>query len=246
MVMPLLSEGEQLGVDLISEPEVGTLPPLGSAQRTRQRVVDKWKTTLNIGPLAARDVEWRDPFYDNRHEILVAFDVDYEKLEKELVTERRAKCTRLYHSIIATGLVFCFFWFLAVGLSDLGLYITITGICIFSRFALRYAASMKTKEMILLMRRHIAITKEGVCLDDSDEPGSLNLVRRQVIKFGSIVKCCVKDVGWFRPSYRVWIYPEGTEDGNAACRAYSIRGLVNGQEFVDIVQAMADRASNVG
>lgn len=235
MVLALLSEGEPVVVDAISEPDVDPL---------RQRFQAKGKCNPDTLPDIARDVEWIDRFYEERKEVLIAFDIDYEKLEHELVAEWRAKCAGVYRSIGIVGL-FCFLWLVVFefGLWFMALCMT-PFLC--SLFAvscdtvLQYVSSFKTKEMILLMRRHIAITKEGVCLDDSDELGSLNLVRRQVIKFDSIAKCCVKDVGWFRPSYRVWIYPEGTEPCNAACSAYSIRGLVNGQEFADIVQAMVD------
>jgi hypothetical protein len=242
LVISLLSEGEPV-VDANTEPDIEAMVQIVSTP-LGQRFQAKCKSNPGILPEIACDVEWSDRFYEKRKKVLLAFDIDYEKLERELVTEWRAKCTRLFYSIGTVGLccvpgllIFDFALFFVAFAVMPFLFILVAPT---SESALQYVSSIKTKEMILLMRRHIAITKDGVCLDDSDEPGSLNLVRRQVIKLDSIAKCCVKDVGWFRPSYRVWIYPEGTEDGNAACRAFSIRGLVNGQEFADIVQAMAD------
>jgi hypothetical protein len=242
MVLALLSEGEPVVVDAISEPDVETMAQL-ELDPLRQRFQAKGKCNPDTLPDIARGLAWSDRFYEERKELLIAFDIDYEKLEHELVAEWRAKCAGVYHSIGIVGLC-CFLWLVVeFGLWFMALTMT-PFLCYLYAVScdtvLQYVSSFKTKEMILLMRRHIAITKEGVCLDDSDELGSLNLVRRQVIKFDSIAKCCVKDVGWFRPSYRVWIYPEGTEPCNAACSAYSIRGLVNGQEFADIVQAMVD------
>jgi hypothetical protein len=242
MVIALLSEGEPVVVDAV-EPDVETVAQLELAP-LRQRF--QANTRCNFDSLAeiARDVEWSDRFYENRKEVLLAFDIDYDKLERELAADWRTTCTRVYYSIGIVGL-FCF-WFLVIAFGLWFMAIPTTPflyglLAACSNSVVRYMSSFKTKEMILLMHRHIAITKDGVCVDDSDEPESLNLVRRQVIKFDSMAKCCVKDVGWFRPSYRVWIYQEETELANAACLAYSIRGLVNGQEFADIVQAMVDQ-----
>jgi hypothetical protein len=52
--------------------------------------------------------------------------------------------------------------------------------CLF--FYIVLAEIERRKHMLRIQRRHIAVTRRGICFDHVDVPGGKNLIRRTLIK----------------------------------------------------------------
>jgi hypothetical protein len=202
-------------------------------------------------PDAARNISWNDPFYENNPDIIAAFDVNSKKL-LEIYVGRTL-----------------FAWFILIATFLLGLILSFAikgGAACWGFFWMPIAVSIFVvgavkKEIYMLERRHVAVARRGVYLDETDEPGSSHLARRTVLKFDSIVSCSVYETGWSRPHYNVVIL---TPNPNAPINidpnvvvplppihiSHNVTGLSNGQAFVDLVAAMMERSkqasSNTG
>jgi hypothetical protein len=204
-------------------------------------------------PAAARNISWNDPFYENNPDIIAAFDVNSKKL-REIYVGRKLIAWFILIATILLGLIlsfaikggavcWVFFW------SPIAVSIFVVG-------------TVK-KEIYMLERRHVAVARCGVYLDETDEPGSSHLARRTVLKFDSIVSCSVHETGWSRPHYNVVIVTSNPNtpinpDPNVVvpqpihisyCQ-HNVTGLSNGQAFVDLVAAMMEwskqASSNTG
>jgi hypothetical protein len=106
----------------------------------------------------------------------------------------------------------------------------------------------------MLGRRHVAVARCGVYLDETDEPGGTTLARRVILKFDSIVSC---SISFTPPYYSVVIVTRNTNKPTTASEevvpehnSHNVTGLLNGQVFVDLVSTMMDRSkqasSNTG
>jgi hypothetical protein len=84
-----------------------------------------------------------------------------------------------------------------------------------------------------MLRRHVAIARRGVYVDDADQPHSLRLARRQVIALDTINGCQVDEVGWFLPSYQVEV--KHVPPNERALQSLILEGLVDAQAFADVL-----------
>jgi hypothetical protein len=196
-------------------------------------------------PDAARGgITWNDPLYTNNPDIIAAFDFNWNML-RELYDGRRLVAWFFLIASILLGLVLSFAvesgsvcWFF--------LWMPISGSIV--------VVGLMRKEVYMVGRRHVAVARRGVYLDETDESGSSHLARRTVLKFDSIVSCSIHETGWTRPHYNVVILTPNPNkptnpDPNVVVPehiSHNVTGLRNGQAFVDLVSAMMEAASNTG
>jgi hypothetical protein len=191
---------------------------------------------------AARSISWNDPFYANDPDIIAAFHFNSNDL-REIYVGRE-----------------WFGWFMLIVWILVGIFLSFAtkiGWNCWWFFWLPVVMSIGSiadakKEIFMLERRHVAVARSGVYLDETDEPGSASLARRTIIKFESIVSCRIKEAGCARPLYSVVIrtpYTTTTKPSTPASAkadpeyiAHTVTGLSNGQAFVDLVSAMMKRA----
>jgi TM2 domain-containing membrane protein YozV len=109
------------------------------------------------------------------------------------------------------------------------------------------------KEKYMVERRHVAVARRGVYVDETDEPGSSSLAKRTVLRFDSIVSCGVQDTVCAPDSYSVVIMTRNTDKPTTSDAkvvpehiSHNVTGLLNGQAFVDLVSAMMEASSNIG
>jgi hypothetical protein len=191
-------------------------------------------------PDFARGIAWNDPFYESDQEVIAAFDFSSNKI-REISVGRELFARFVMTTSILLG------WILSVANED-------GWICWFylcGPIAGSIAAIAEAKkEIYMLGRRHVAIARCGIYLDETDEPGFSSLAKRRVLKFDSIVSCRVHDTGCARPHYSVVIVTRNTDKPATADTSmlpkqisHTVTGLSNGQTFVDLVSAMMEHAS---
>jgi hypothetical protein len=218
------------------EPE--TILP-GVIQRRTSNGLENSET--NEGPVfdlpdTASGITWNDPFYRNNPDVIAAFDFHSNKLQQIYVGQGRFAFYFLIF-ILLLGLI------LSVRVEDglvcwLFLWMPVAGTII--------AIAYTRKELFMLGRRHVAVTRCGVYLDEADEPGSSHLAKRTVLKFDAIVSCIVQDTGCARPQYSVVISTRTTTTARGTVvpdYTYSVVGLLNGQTFADLVSAMVEQVT---
>jgi hypothetical protein len=167
-------------------------------------------------------VTWSDPFYENNKDVIAAFDMDYDYVRRVFSARRNAFvagaacCLLLSFVLYKTG----FFWGFCVLLC-----LPIPG--------LLGDAVKSNKSLHLMLRRHVAITRRGIYVDDADRPLSLRLARRQVIALDGIKSCRVDEVGWFLPSYQVVV--KHVSPNERLLQSFIPEGLVDAQAFADVL-----------
>jgi hypothetical protein len=158
-------------------------------------------------------VTWSDPFYENNKDVIAAFDMDYDNVRRIFSARRNsflagAACCLLLSFVMYKTV----FWF------SILLWITVVPL-------LGEAVDLN-KSLHLMLRRHVAITRHGIYVDDADRPHSLRLARRQVIALDTVSRCQVDEVGWFLPSYQVEV---------KHVVPLILEGLVDAQAFADVL-----------
>jgi hypothetical protein len=174
------------------------------------------KCDLNTIPLVARNMTWADSFYENFNydtdEIIAVFDIDWT------VYDYKGGTQLLYVSLF----IFCTLFF--------GLLFLIVAIII-----VLIIENKRRSNMFRLQRTHIAITHNGIHLDEVDVPGSTNLMCHAFIKFSNVKQCNgITEYGWTEQSTSHKILLLTKELSTAR----DIVGIKQQQKFVDIVNAM--------
>jgi hypothetical protein len=183
------------------------------------------KCDLNTIPLVARNMTWSDSFYENINydtdEIVVVFDIDRTVFDYKVVT------VVLYYWLIVLCNIYFGFLFLLVSLFLLVGIISIIEID-------------RRSNMLRLQRTHIAITHNGMYIDEVDTPGSTNLTRRTFITFSDIQQCLsITEYSWTEGSITHKIVLLMQEPRTVRY----IVGLKQQQKFIDIVNAMMVNSS---
>jgi hypothetical protein len=183
---------------------------------------------------AARRITWNDPFYENNPDIIAAFDINTEKLRVTYVGQQ--SCASF---LIALSLFNLFVFAVESGWSY-GLFLWMINLFM----SIAWLAGLQGK-IDMLGRRHVAVARCGVYLDEADEPGGTTLAKRTILKFDSIASCRVHDA--FEPTfYSVVIVARNANKSTTADEEvvpeHIVTGIMNGQAFVDLVSAMMERA----
>lgn len=256
-----------------AEPTAMLLQPL-----LKEDALAPGTTTVSDGSafserLRKMDQDWRDPFYsgdgNNRDEtVLASFDIDRDGVQNEIKSQLATVMTVIMRMLLAVILlcVLPFFWayweidtFLA---PVMFLVLFCIADAVFPSCDVTFINSQKpTKRMLMAQRRHVAIGRDGIYLDDADE-NNRHLARRRIIPFGAIATCHIKEVGFYRPCYIVVIttVPTPTDNGTKSTShqrrdvsggndelqaQYGIHGLCKVQAFVDVVHmAVAMKAQS--
>jgi hypothetical protein len=182
-----------------------------SRNHTSERQLFRSKCHPDEIPDVARDVTWYDSFYENDADVIVAFDMNYEMLDRSF---------NLY------VLISIFF----IPLYGIGIIFLI----------LLFGISLRNNESLYwrqyrLRRKHVAATRRGIYFDQVDEPGSGTIMVRAVIPYDLIDKMVVTvEKDNCHLNYTVTGYKKNRQ------RAFKIIGLVGTQKFVDIVEAMIE------
>jgi hypothetical protein len=215
-------------------------PEITGTGLTQRRTCKCFEHTNDGGALdvpdAARTITWNDPFYENNPEIVAAFDIDSNKLGE--IYEWRGLCAWCLLLLLVGFFIpvtstsgSAYWWFL---------WVPVPG----SIFVIVHAYKEKYK----VERRHVAVARRGVYLDETDEPGSSSLAKRTVLKFDSIASCRVHDMGYCAAAhYSVVIVTRNTNKPTTTSakvvpehNSHNVTGLLNGQAFVDLVSAMME------
>jgi hypothetical protein len=165
-------------------------------------------------------VTWSDPFYENNKDVIAAFDMDYDYVRRMFSARRNAFLAGAAFCLLLSVVLYkTVFWFSVL------LWITVVPL-------LGQAVDLN-KSLHLMLRRHVAIARRGVYVDDADQPHSLRLARRQVIALDTINGCQVDEVGWFLPSYQVKV--KHVPPNERALQSLILEGLVDAQAFAEIL-----------
>jgi hypothetical protein len=176
-------------------------------------------------PDVARDVTWYDSFYENDVDVIAAFDINHEMLDRN-----SALLLRLNYRIAAISI----------------LLIPLVGIGLFVLMVISIIIHEERMQIYRRQRTHVAIARQGIYHDLVDEPGSQVLMSRTVTSYDQIEKCMVHVAeGCWYIKYTVvvdskssgsFLFPVPGET------VFKVDGLVGTQKFVDIVKAMMERS----
>jgi hypothetical protein len=174
-------------------------------------------------PDVARDATWYDSFYENDADVIAAFDINHEMLD-------RNSALRLNYRIAAISV-------LLIPLFGLGLV------------PLLFCVIFILEERMQIYRRqrtHVAIARQGIYHDLVDEPGSQVLMSRTVTSYDQIEKCMVRvEEGCSYIKYTVVVDTKSSGSFFSPVpgeTVFKVDGLVGTQKFVDIVKAMMERS----
>lgn len=183
-------------------------------------------------PDAARGLSWDDPLYENDPDVIAAFDVAYEKIDR---SDRQRQI-----ALIAMGIpIICT---VSVIISDKWSFwsnlLALVALLVVAVAVVRKGAYRK-------QRLHVAVARRGVYVDEVAHPGICRLMRRQVIAYDRIIACTVEDRGWFWPTFNVVLMTgrEGTVPDDTPCNSVDIPGLEAPQTCVDIIKAVKMRSA---
>jgi hypothetical protein len=159
--------------------------------------------------------------YKNDKDVIAVFDIDYKKM---------AEIGRCKRDTMASG-VFggsCFMFVIALN-DDWQLnFLLWILVALLAWLAMHYITFV-----FQMLRRHNAIANRGVYIDDVDEPGSVRLVRRQIIALDAIEGCHVVVVGGCRPTYQAVIRAKVDHGLFAMVKEHVFPGLIEAQTFAD-------------
>jgi len=129
--------------------------------------------------------DWKDPFYDDDSDVIAIFLLDHEILDR--------KSQLFYHymslfAITVTSAV-CLLYFALPNymLAFFVLYLGAILLIVFPILILEERRERNRRE-----RTHIALTKRGIYVDESDAPGSKVLRQRTIYGFNEIRSCSVE------------------------------------------------------
>jgi hypothetical protein len=203
--------------------DVVAVTATASRNHTSERRLFRSKCHPDDIPDVARDATWYDSFYENDADVIAAFDINHEMLD-------RNSALRLSYRIAAISILLIPFF---------GLWL----------LPLLFSAVSILEERVQNYRRqrtHVAIARQGIYHDLVDKPGSQVLMSRTVTSYDQIDKCMVLVAeGCWYINYTVVVESKSTGSflfpvpGETV---FKLDGLVGTQKFVDIVKAMMERS----
>lgn len=208
------------------------------------------KCHVNDIPEVARGMTWNDPFYDaidqstsTNPEIIAAFDINrtfYDRSTYEIF-----KWFILIPMYSISLLPFCLMWGIA---SEFFYTYVIYGIFLSLFYVI--VDTQRHEKRLRINCTHIAISTNGVYIDEVESPGSHNIMSRARIAYDEIKKCQVRseyNCCHRSMNYKVIINTKDDREVNHEkgvsifIPSYIIEGLRKQQKFVDIVNAMMER-----
>jgi hypothetical protein len=213
----------QMVVGNDDDDEVVVVTTTATPNHSSERQLFRSKCHPNDIPDVARDVTWYDSFYENDADVIAAFDINHEMLDRN---------SMLYLYYLMAGI-----FILLIPLGGIGLI-----------FLLFIAEPIKAERIQNYRRRrtHVAIARQGIYFDQVDEPGSRTIMSRTFASYDQIHKCMVEvEEGCCHFKYYVVVeaknnYSSGFFSGKTL---FKVEGLVGTQKFVDIANAMIERSS---
>lgn len=165
-----------------------------------------------------------DPFYANDRTVIATFDVDYKKLD-----EAKEWLTILFLvPFVAIAVMFAL-------LPDptLGVVLTVVVLLVVILSRIGYY-----RNLYVSSRRRIAVSRNGVYMDETEGIDRTHLICRHSVMFKAIRSCRMENAGCIQSSYHVVI-----KEIVDACdeKDYFIIDLKEGPQFVDLVNAMVRR-----
>lgn len=136
-------------------------------------------------PETSCDDDCKDPFYDDEEDVLAVFLLDQEILNR--------KSKLFYHymalfSIVVTCGIFVLYFVMPPYI--FAFFVFYLGVIMFVVFPILILD--ERSERYRRERTHIAITRQGVYVDETDEPGSKILRHRTIHCFNEIRHCSVE------------------------------------------------------
>jgi hypothetical protein len=136
-------------------------------------------------PETSGDVDWKDPFYDEEEDVMAVFLLDHEILDRK--SKLFYDYMALFSIVVTCGIFVLYFVMPAYIFAFFAFYLGLILFIVFPILILEERSERHRRE-----RTHIAITRQGVYVDETEEPSSKILQRRTIHRFNEIQKCSVE------------------------------------------------------
>ena len=228
----IMAEVTSVLADTTEAASIQNISGIGDTLTSTDGLLHSTTHESNDLPEIARNLSWYDTFYESskdKNDIIMAFDLDRKKYDQCLFP--------LARFLITVGVILLVTVLSIIGSADEDFSPMFAIIfCAFPAFIFVWICDCNQRSnQFRVERAHIALTHDGIYIDEVDSPSGHDLMMREVIMYKQIQSCKVKREG----SYRDAIYNVEVIFNHGA--KHLVRDIRQPQLFVDIVNAMVKK-----